>query len=177
MYAKRHLPDIEQWRQSSGSNFIPRRARPGLAGLRPHNGGHDGCDPNKREFLAITPTINPSLQLYDARCGIQGYLAYARYPCMDFHSLSHTCKPPPRRFCLVEARSTSDPSIKHWMAQESMIHAFTLYTLSEYSITRQQPRNRQVSGYRGTSVIRTLRLEGRSVGVLGTFSCRRGTPV
>ena len=38
MYSKRHLPDIEQWSQSSGSNVIPRRARPGLAGLRPHNG-------------------------------------------------------------------------------------------------------------------------------------------
>ena len=36
MCAKRHLPDIEQWIQSSGSNVIPRRARPGLAGLRPH---------------------------------------------------------------------------------------------------------------------------------------------
>jgi len=35
MYSKRHLPDIEQWSQSSGSNVIPRRARPGLAGLRP----------------------------------------------------------------------------------------------------------------------------------------------
>ena len=37
MYTKRHLPDIEQWSRSSGSNVIPRRARPGLAGLRPHN--------------------------------------------------------------------------------------------------------------------------------------------
>ena len=27
---------IEQWSQSSGSNIIPRGARPGLAGLRPH---------------------------------------------------------------------------------------------------------------------------------------------
>ena len=31
--------DVEQWSQSSGSNVIPRRARPGLAGLRPHSGG------------------------------------------------------------------------------------------------------------------------------------------
>ena len=29
---------MEQWSQSSGSNVIPRRARPGLAGLRPHMG-------------------------------------------------------------------------------------------------------------------------------------------
>ena len=36
MYSKRRLPDIEQWSQSSGSNVIPRRARPGLAGIRPH---------------------------------------------------------------------------------------------------------------------------------------------
>ena len=28
---------IGQWGQSSGSNVISRRARPGLAGLRPHN--------------------------------------------------------------------------------------------------------------------------------------------
>jgi len=33
MYPKRYLPGIEQWNQSSGSNVIPRRARPGLAGL------------------------------------------------------------------------------------------------------------------------------------------------
>ena len=36
MYSKRHLPDVEQWSQSSGSNVIPRWARPGLPGLRPH---------------------------------------------------------------------------------------------------------------------------------------------
>ena len=36
MYSKRHLPDVEQWSQSSDSNVIPRRARAGLAGLRPH---------------------------------------------------------------------------------------------------------------------------------------------
>jgi len=36
----RHLPDKEQWSQSSGSNVIPRRARPGLAGLRPHGFWH-----------------------------------------------------------------------------------------------------------------------------------------
>ena len=34
------LPDIEQWSQSSGSNVIPMRARPGLAGLRPHKNVH-----------------------------------------------------------------------------------------------------------------------------------------
>ena len=31
MHSKRYLPDIEQWSQSSGSNVIPRRARPDLA--------------------------------------------------------------------------------------------------------------------------------------------------
>ena len=31
------LPDVEQWSQSSGSNVISRRARPVLAGLRPHS--------------------------------------------------------------------------------------------------------------------------------------------
>ena len=31
--SKGHLPDIEQWSQSSGSNVIPRRAPPDLAGL------------------------------------------------------------------------------------------------------------------------------------------------
>ena len=39
IYIKRHLPDIEQWSQSRGFNVIPRRARPGLDGLRPHTGG------------------------------------------------------------------------------------------------------------------------------------------
>ena len=37
MYAKRHLPELQQ--PSSGSNVIPRRARPGLADPRPHSGG------------------------------------------------------------------------------------------------------------------------------------------
>ena len=36
IYSNRQLPDIEQWSQSSGSNVIPRRDRPGLAGLRRH---------------------------------------------------------------------------------------------------------------------------------------------
>ena len=27
MYTRKHLPDIEQWSQSSGSNVIPRGAR------------------------------------------------------------------------------------------------------------------------------------------------------
>jgi len=53
MYSKRHLPDIEQWSQSSGSNVITRRARPGLAGLKPHSarvllagGGVDAGEPD-----------------------------------------------------------------------------------------------------------------------------------
>ena len=33
--SRRSTP-AEQWSQRSGSNVIPRRARPGLAGLRPH---------------------------------------------------------------------------------------------------------------------------------------------
>ena len=37
MFSKRHLPDIKQRSQRSGSNVIPRRARLGLAGLEPHN--------------------------------------------------------------------------------------------------------------------------------------------
>jgi len=35
--ARAHVPDIEQWSQSSGSIVIPRRACPGLASLRPRN--------------------------------------------------------------------------------------------------------------------------------------------
>jgi len=42
MYSKRYLSDREQWSQSSGSNVIPRRARPGLAGLRPHTNPQSG---------------------------------------------------------------------------------------------------------------------------------------
>jgi len=37
------MSDIEQWGQSSGSNVIPRRARPGLTGRRPHNAGLPLC--------------------------------------------------------------------------------------------------------------------------------------
>ena len=36
MHSERRLPDMEQWSQSSDSNVIPRRARPGLAELRLH---------------------------------------------------------------------------------------------------------------------------------------------
>ena len=43
MYSKIHLLDIEQWSQSSGSNVILTRARPGLAGLRPHDTRPRGC--------------------------------------------------------------------------------------------------------------------------------------
>ena len=48
IYRKKHLPDIEQWSQISGSNVIPGRARPGLAGLGPHT----NClqDAEKRGF-------------------------------------------------------------------------------------------------------------------------------
>jgi len=53
MYSKRHLPDIEQWNQSSGSNVIPRRARPGLAGLRPHTRPPEG------EARGEPPTLEP----------------------------------------------------------------------------------------------------------------------
>jgi hypothetical protein len=36
MGLKRYLFDKEQWSQSSGFSVIPRLARPGLAGLKPH---------------------------------------------------------------------------------------------------------------------------------------------
>jgi len=49
MYSKRHLPDIEQWSQSNGYNVIPRRARPGLAGLRPHTTGAETWQKPPRE--------------------------------------------------------------------------------------------------------------------------------
>jgi len=80
MYSKRHLPDIEQWSQSSGSNVIPRRARPVLAGLRPHPPSHGHavcageCAPHERQpdpplagFYHLQPrrqgqTLNPKPQ-------------------------------------------------------------------------------------------------------------------
>ena len=39
MNSKRHLPDVGQWSQSSGAHVIPKRARAGLAGLRPRQEG------------------------------------------------------------------------------------------------------------------------------------------
>jgi hypothetical protein len=49
-----HPPDIEQWGQSSGANVIPRRARSGLAGLRPHTvSSFSGCHMNSG-----TPLLN-----------------------------------------------------------------------------------------------------------------------
>ena len=62
-YSKGHLPDIEQWSQSSGSNVIPRRARPGLAGLRPHRAGAG----SRGDADGARPVI-------------QGYLAYKKPP-------------------------------------------------------------------------------------------------
>ena len=37
MYSKRHLPVYRAVEPSSGSNIIPRRAHPDLAGLSPHD--------------------------------------------------------------------------------------------------------------------------------------------
>jgi len=34
-----------------------------------------------------------------------------------FSTGSHTCKPPPRRFCLVDARSTEPPGVRLWWAR------------------------------------------------------------
>ena len=78
MYSKRLLPDIEQWSQSSGSNVIPRRARPGLAGLGPRKIRHRQERPLCLigRSRATTATGVPMVVL-------QGYLAYE--------------KPPPRR--------------------------------------------------------------------------------
>ena len=53
MYSKRHLPDLEQWGQSSGSTVIPRRARPGLAGLA--GLGPELFLPRKTDKLAAGP--------------------------------------------------------------------------------------------------------------------------
>ena len=61
MYSKRHLPDIEQWGQSSGANVIPRRARPGLAGLRPHR-NPEGC----REDGSVPPLPGAARRLWHA---------------------------------------------------------------------------------------------------------------
>jgi hypothetical protein len=51
MCSKRHLPDIEQWSKSSGPNIIPRRARPGLAGLGAHRQVYQ-VDKHEREYGA-----------------------------------------------------------------------------------------------------------------------------
>ena len=52
MCSKRHLPDIEQWSQSIGSNVIPKRARPGLAGPSFTGGG-------RRPLLVAPPHARP----------------------------------------------------------------------------------------------------------------------
>jgi hypothetical protein len=58
MYSKRHLPDIEQWSQRSGSNVIPRRARPGLAGLGPHT-----CAPHNFRMFWMSRTFENVLDI------------------------------------------------------------------------------------------------------------------
>ena len=44
-----------QWSQSSGSNVIPRRARPGLAGLRPHNPRFRAKKEQPKRFEGLSP--------------------------------------------------------------------------------------------------------------------------
>jgi len=73
MYSNRHLPDIEQWGQSSGSNDIPRRARPGLAGLRPHRGG--GLSHGDLTSLLGNSGKNSTVSIIDF--GKAGYRAFA----------------------------------------------------------------------------------------------------
>ena len=53
----RHLPDIELGSHSSGSNVIPRRARPGLAGLRPHSRPRRLSDRGARETTGYEPPL------------------------------------------------------------------------------------------------------------------------
>ena len=55
---QKNLPDIEQWSQSSGSNVIPRRARPGLAGPRPHMGEHLDLPHSINELVSLK-SIHP----------------------------------------------------------------------------------------------------------------------
>jgi len=72
MYSKRHLPDMEQWSQSSGSNVIPRRALLGLAGLRPHTRGVLGSEEQaSRKILGRRVSF---------LLGVQGYFAHKKTP-------------------------------------------------------------------------------------------------
>jgi len=54
MYSKRHLP-CRAVEPSGGSNVIPRRARPGLAGPRPQNKPHTASFPPSR-LRALAPS-------------------------------------------------------------------------------------------------------------------------
>ena len=58
---------------TSGSNVIPRRARPGLAGLRPHNIHHPPhTSPPKHTTLHTHHPLAPQ--------PLQGYLAHKKHP-------------------------------------------------------------------------------------------------
>ena len=84
MYFKRHLPDIEQWSQSSGSNVIPRRARPGLWARLGTEGPASG-----RKFPPREPCQQDSR--HNQREDLQAYLAHKSPP-----PLGPYCKPMPR---------------------------------------------------------------------------------
>ena len=52
---------IEQWSQSSGPNVIPRRARPGLAGLRPHTMSEEATTLKVLRTCTCKPRPKPGL--------------------------------------------------------------------------------------------------------------------
>jgi len=72
MYSKSHLPD-RAVEPSNGSNVIPKRDRPGLAGLGPHNMLHASIDRcPERRLCKVTPVIlhgvvSPNNTVWDDR--------------------------------------------------------------------------------------------------------------
>ena len=67
------LTDIEQWSQSSGPNVIPRRARRGLAGLRPHS--ESGCGAGEGPIVSNNPAGRTS-KAFDPRNNLQTHLTH-----------------------------------------------------------------------------------------------------
>jgi len=66
--------DIEQWSQSSGSNVITRRARPGLAGPRPHKRASAAAECLRAKAGTGTPRVRV------LRTTLQRNLAHKKAP-------------------------------------------------------------------------------------------------
>ena len=132
------VPDKEHWHQGSGSNVIPRRARPGLAGIRPHK-ALQGPARKVMEVLRVLKARSPHATThlpspcspYDGsarllRCGAKRYVKSLQSSCTGLYPqkarqrphrapLLVQCRPDrchPHRGCLSRASGSGFQGIR-----------------------------------------------------------------